>query len=376
MADEKEVIEQTDAPEEIQYAKLPEPLIFRYLRERETAPSDGNPDGGWEFYVPSAEWRRIVSVLSICMMICAVLLVARFSVNAYFVSSYNAGSNDTSAEEVLLLLNFPEGYVPNYNIGNARYREENYKEAAGYFQDALRSGPSDQNGENCDIRVNLALSLLHEIDFEAMEEAIAVRDAAAAEQEQAQAAEPEEESTVEPEEEAGTEPAAGPETEAEDEPAAGSEAETEPAVEPEAAEAVDSPEVASAKRTLGKVAGQLLAARQVLCETGCADPTGTDGHDPDAEKLKQEIDELLKRVQDQDSDGGDQDDEQQQDESEEEQQKKEQSKREKKMKDQLKQQQKESNQERSDAQREKEQQEAREEEGEGGGGDDFSGKTW
>ena len=352
MADEKEVIEQTAAPEEIQYAKLPEPLLFRYLRERDTAPSDGNPDGGWEFYVPSAEWRRIVSVLSICMMICAVLLVARFSVNAYFVSSYNAGSNDTSAEEVLLLLNFPEGYVPNYNIGNARYREENYKEAAGYFQDALRSGPSDQNGENCDIRVNLALSLLHEIDFEAMEEAIAVRDAAAAEQEQAQAAEPEEESAVEPD------------------------AETEPAVGPEAAEAVDSPEVASAKRTLGKVAGQLLAARQVLCETGCADPTGTDGHDPDAEKLKQEIDELLKRVQDQDSDSGDQDDEQQQDESEEEQQKKEQSKREKKMKDQLKQQQKESNQERSDAQREKERQEAREEEGEGGGEDDFSGKTW
>ena len=352
MADEKEVIEQTAAPEEIQYAKLPEPLLFRYLRERETAPSDGNPDGGWEFYVPSAEWRLIVSVLCICMMICAGLLVARFSVNAYFVSSYNAGSNDTSAEEVLLLLNFPEGYVPNYNIGNARYREENYKEAAGYFQDALRSGPSDQNGENCDIRVNLALSLLHEIDFEAMEEAIAVRDAAAAEQEQAQAAEPEEESAVEPD------------------------AETEPAVGPEAAEAVDSPEVASAKRTLGKVAGQLLAARQVLCETGCADPTGTDGHDPDAEKLKQEIDELLKRVQDQDSDSGDQDDEQQQDESEEEQQKKEQSKREKKMKDQLKQQQKESNQERSDAQREKERQEAREEEGEGSGEDDFSGKTW
>ena len=352
MADEKEVIEQTAAPEEIQYAKLPEPLLFRYLRERETAPSDGNPDGGWEFYVPSAEWRLIVSVLCICMMICAGLLVARFSVNAYFVSSYNSGSNDTSAEEVLLLLNFPEGYVPNYNIGNARYREENYKEAAGYFQDALRSGPSDQNGENCDIRVNLALSLLHEIDFEAMEEAIAVRDAAAAEQEQAQAAEPEEESAVEPD------------------------AETEPAVGPEAAEAVDSPEVASAKRTLGKVAGQLLAARQVLCETGCADPTGTDGHDPDAEKLKQEIDELLKRVQDQDSDSGDQDDEQQQDESEEEQQKKEQSKREKKMKDQLKQQQKESNQERSDAQREKERQEAREEEGEGSGEDDFSGKTW
>ena len=40
MADEKEVIEQTAAPEEIQYAKLPEPLIFRYLRERETAPSE------------------------------------------------------------------------------------------------------------------------------------------------------------------------------------------------------------------------------------------------------------------------------------------------------------------------------------------------
>ena len=43
----------------------------------------------------------------------------------------------------------------------------------------------------------------------------------------------------------------------------------------------------------------LKAARKVLCEVGCADPDGTDGHDEQAETLKEEIDELLKELEDQ-----------------------------------------------------------------------------
>ena len=52
----------------------------------------------------------------------------------------------------------------------------------------------------------------------------------------------------------------------------------------------------------------LKSARQVLCEVGCADPDGTDGHDEQAEKLKQEIDELLKELE-QDSNQNDEENE-------------------------------------------------------------------
>lgn len=330
MADEKVWTEESTTKTEQQYAKLPEPLIVSYLRERGEAPSD-DPDGHrWEFYTPTQEWRTTITVLCACLMLCAGLLVFRFVVNANYVRQYLAGSNDTSAEELLLPLNFPEGYVPNYNIGNARYREGNYKEAAGYYQDALRSGPSDKNGENCDVRVNLALSQLREINFEAMEEAIALRDAAEAE------------------------------------------AAAQQAQEESAQEEPESPEVTAARRTLENVASQLLAARQVLCEQGCADPEGTNGHDPEAEQLKQEIDELLKRVQ-QNPDSGENEDEQEQEEQEEQEKQKEKSRREQKVEDQLKQQQKESGKERAESQHQQEIQEDREE---NGYGYDFDGKTW
>ena len=358
MADEKVWTEESTTKTEQQYAKLPEPLIVSYLRERGEAPSD-DPDGHrWEFYTPTQEWRTTITVLCACLMLCAGLLVFRFVVNANYVRQYLAGSNDTSAEEMLLPLNFPEGYVPNYNIGNARYREGNYKEAAGYYQDALRSGPSDKNGENCDVRVNLALSQLREINFEAMEEAIALRDAAEAEAAAQQA-----------QEEPAQEELPGP-----------VEPEIEPEVEPDpaapaqggAAAQTESPEVTAARRTLENVTSQLLAARQVLCEQGCADPEGTNGHDPEAEQLKQEIDELLKRVQ-QNPDSGENEDEQEQEEQEEQEKQKEKSRREQKVEDQLKQQQKESGKERAESQHQQEIQEDREE---NGYGYDFDGKTW
>ena len=44
----------------------------------------------------------------------------------------------------------------------------------------------------------------------------------------------------------------------------------------------------------------LKEGRSILCEEGCADPDGTDGHDPEAEQLKQEIDRLLQQLQDED----------------------------------------------------------------------------
>ncbi|HBZ02509.1 MAG TPA: hypothetical protein DEO83_01675 [Lachnospiraceae bacterium] len=41
---------------------------------------------------------------------------------------------------------------------------------------------------------------------------------------------------------------------------------------------------------------QLQSARNVLVEKGCADPYGTNGHDPEAEQLKQDIDKMLEEL--------------------------------------------------------------------------------
>jgi len=51
----------------------------------------------------------------------------------------------------------------------------------------------------------------------------------------------------------------------------------------------------------------LKTARGMLTEVGCADPDGTNGHNADAEKLKQEIDELLKKLEKQQSENNNDD---------------------------------------------------------------------
>ena len=138
-----------------------------------------------------------------------ILLIARFAINEHFRSRYRkeAYAGARSEEEALLYLNEPEGYVPLYNTGNTYFKEGNYPEAAGYYEQALLMHP--KNGKECPIRVNYALSILYQYDFEHL----------------------------------------------------GTGEEKQAAIE------------------------ALKEARKILCEEGCADPDGTDGHDPEAEKL-------------------------------------------------------------------------------------------
>lgn len=121
----------------------------------------------------------------------------------------------------------------------------------------------------------------------------------------------------------------------------------------------------------------LQAARNVLCEKGCADPYGTNGHDPEAEQLKQDIDKMLEELgaepeppksdkdkkQNQGNGGG---------------QDKKQTQREKELQKELNQQKKEANEQRRDYQDQKDMQTG------SGGGDQTGGghsqdediKTW
>ena len=134
-----------------------------------------------------------------------------------------------------------------------------------------------------------------------------------------------------------------------------------------------------------RVVQMLLQAREVLTQDGCANPEKGvyDGHNPEAEQLKKEIDEILEQLmppQDGGSDGEDSESESEPQEENEDSGAGGQSDREQQLQQQLENQQREAQQMHNDAERE--QQAAQE--GSGGGGDTegeaegqgFDGRIW
>ena len=132
---------------------------------------------------------------------------------------------------------------------------------------------------------------------------------------------------------------------------------------------------------------ELLKARDVLTEEGCADPDGTDGHDPEAEQLKQDIDRMIEMLKNRtsSSDSGDDNEDQQQNDNgndsdqnnDEKKNDNEQSSREKRLQEELEKRREDSTIERSDKQKSLEDEQSYshggDSEGENGG---YQGKQW
>ncbi|MBO4863238.1 MAG: tetratricopeptide repeat protein [Eubacterium sp.] len=168
-------------------------------------------------------FMRIINIISVVLLVCSLFLGIRYLINSVFVFNYTheryvAGSYNAKIEEFLTKLNIPEGYVPYYNAGNAHYMNGDYDNAISDYKAALESHPTEK--KECDIRVNLALAMLHKIDFDHLD----------------------------------------------------------------------------TEKQKSNAIRQLQSARNVLVEKGCADPYGTDGHDPEAEQLKQDIDKMLEEL--------------------------------------------------------------------------------
>ena len=68
-----------------------------------------------------------IALVGIIILIVAIMLGSRLITNHLFVQAYNNEEYDTEAEEKLLKMNFPESYVPDYNLGNAAYKKGDYK---------------------------------------------------------------------------------------------------------------------------------------------------------------------------------------------------------------------------------------------------------
>ena len=112
--------------------------------------------------------RRVL--LSVCALVITVgvLILLRSLINAEFLRSYNSGRYSPIPENLLPYLPFGENYVAPYNLGNVEYQRGNYDKAIYYYALAYQNGPPEhpEHDEECKIRVNLALSMCHTIDFD------------------------------------------------------------------------------------------------------------------------------------------------------------------------------------------------------------------
>ncbi|HAE16878.1 MAG TPA: hypothetical protein DCG51_10065 [Erysipelotrichaceae bacterium] len=156
--------------------------------------------------------KRIMA--AVLLVLCSAFLLIRYSINAVFVNGYHDSRYLDDTESRLLNVNFPQGWLPYYNLGNSAYMQGNYDKAIMLYEEALAEGP--RHPAACSVRVNLALAMLQKINFEQ-----------------------------------------------------------------------DDSE---------SIMKQLLAARAVLTEDGCAGETEPDGHSPEAEELKKNIDDMLQQM--------------------------------------------------------------------------------
>lgn len=166
-----------------------------------------------------------IALIGTIILIIAIMLGTRLITNHAFVHAYNNGEYETEAEEKLLKMNFPESYIPYYNLGNAAYKEGNYNSAIGYYSQALQNYPPED--KDCLIRINLALSLCNTIDFYSLD----------------------------------------------------------------------------SQEKIDTALFILYKARDILLENGCATEEG-DGHNADAQQLKEDIDAMIEKLKNPDSTSG------------------------------------------------------------------------
>ncbi len=108
-------------------------------------------------------WLTIICGI---MAVFAIFLGVRYFLNEWALKEYREGSLSDDKMEMLLKLNFPERYLPHYNLGNIAYEKGDYDEAIVHYEEALKRKPGFYKEErNCRTRVNLALSMVKQIDL-------------------------------------------------------------------------------------------------------------------------------------------------------------------------------------------------------------------
>lgn len=108
--------------------------------------------------------KKIFWIFYIILILILLKLIFFFVINETFISDYKNEEYSDKKLKILSMLNFPESYIVHYNKGNVFYQEEDYDSAIDECKDALTKHPTKK--KECSIRINLALAMIAQIDFD------------------------------------------------------------------------------------------------------------------------------------------------------------------------------------------------------------------
>lgn len=162
--------------------------------------------------------KKFFIAIYIVLIFIAVKLAFTFYMNEKFIDNYNQQIYSYDDIQYLFILNIFEPYIVYYNYGNILYQNGDFEEAIVQYRKALTLFPPHR--KECDIRINLALAMLKQIN-----------------------------------------------------------------------------EDDKSEENRQKILDILEEAKQVLCEKGCANEYDDNGHSEEAERLKKDIENKEKELQ-------------------------------------------------------------------------------
>ncbi|MEE3343300.1 MAG: tetratricopeptide repeat protein [Bacilli bacterium] len=123
--------------------------------------------------------KKILKMLLIFLIVVLIKLVSTFMINGIIIFNYNHGIYNSMLVKSLYFLNISEPYIAYYNEGNIMYKKKDYDGAIKKYKEAISLNPP--HDKVCDVRINLAMAMINNIDinnyneaYDTLEEAIYV----------------------------------------------------------------------------------------------------------------------------------------------------------------------------------------------------------
>ena len=108
--------------------------------------------------------KKIMAAAGVVSALGLAMLTVNYAVNEYEIKKCSDGIYGHSS--VNAVLGFTQSYIYPYNIGNEYYMKGDYEGAEQRYREALEKTPGGDR--DCKIRINLALSIVKQIDPDAV----------------------------------------------------------------------------------------------------------------------------------------------------------------------------------------------------------------
>lgn len=106
--------------------------------------------------------KVFLRILLIILILILIKLVITFTVNEVVIAEYNQNHYQMDLINFLKATNINQPYIVYYNEGNIFYQKGKYSKAISDYETALTKNPPLK--KKCDIRVNLSIALVQNIN--------------------------------------------------------------------------------------------------------------------------------------------------------------------------------------------------------------------